>query len=71
MSLKIKVSNTIDPGSVEGITNAINTVDPTLDVDVDLTSQTVTIQPKDPNMAVASEESIRQAVTAAGYSIRS
>lgn len=70
MALKLKVSNIVDSSSVELITDAIGTVDPALKVDVDMASQTVTVQPKSPNMAVASEESIRQAVTAAGYPVQ-
>jgi copper chaperone CopZ len=70
MALKLKVSNIVDSSSVELITDAISTVDPALKVDVDMVSQTVTVQPKNLGMAVASEESIRQAVTAAGYPVQ-
>jgi copper chaperone CopZ len=69
MALKLKVDKALDSGSVEVIKNAVTTVDPTLNVDVDLASQTVTVQPKDSDKPVASEESIRQAVTAAGYPV--
>jgi copper chaperone CopZ len=69
MALKLKVDKTLDSGSVEAITNAVTTVDPTLNVEVDLAAQTVTVQPKDSDAPVASEESIRQAVTAAGYPV--
>jgi copper chaperone len=69
MSLKLKVANAIDSSAVESIKNAIRTVDPTLEVDVNLSSQVVTVEPKNPNEPVASEESIRQAVTAAGYPV--
>jgi copper chaperone CopZ len=69
MSLKLKASNIIDSSAVESITSAIKTVDPTLKVDIDLASQIVTVEPKHPNESVASEESIRQAVTAAGYPV--
>jgi copper chaperone CopZ len=69
MSLKLKVSNIVDSSAVEVIKSAIATVDPTLKVDVDLASQTVTVEPKNTSESVASEESIRQAVTAAGYPV--
>jgi copper chaperone CopZ len=71
MALNLKVSKIIDSSSVEVITDAVTIVDPTLNVDVDLASQTVTVQPKNPKDPVASEESIRQAVTAAGYPVQS
>jgi copper chaperone CopZ len=70
MALKLKVSNIVDSSSVKSITDAISTVDPALKVEVDMLSQTVTVQPKNPDIAVASEESIRQAVTAAGYPVQ-
>jgi copper chaperone CopZ len=69
MALKLKVDKTLDSGSVEAIKTAVTTVDPTLNVEVDLASQTVTVRPKDADAPVASEESIRQAVTAAGYPV--
>jgi copper chaperone CopZ len=69
MALRMKVGKTLDSDSVEIIKNAVTTVDPTLNVEVDLGSQTVTVQPKDADKPVASEESIRQAVTAAGYPV--
>jgi copper chaperone len=69
MSLKLKVANVVDSSAVESIKNAIKTVDPTLQVDFDLSSQVITVEPKNPNEPVASEESIRQAVTAAGYPV--
>lgn len=71
MALNLKFSKTIDSSSVEAITDAVATVDPTLSIDVDLASQSVTVQPKDSDVPVASEESIRQAVTAAGYPVQS
>jgi copper chaperone CopZ len=70
MTLKIKVSNEIDSSAVESIKSAISTVDPDLNVDVDLASQTISVDPKHANEPVASEESIRQAVTAAGYPVK-
>ncbi len=71
MALNLKVSKTMDSSSVEVIKDAVTTVDPTLNVAVDLASQTVIVQPKNLNVSVASEESIRQAVTAAGYHVQS
>ncbi len=70
MALKLKVDKTFDASSVEAIKTAVTTVDPTLKVEVDLTAQTVTVEPKDADKPVASEESIRQAVTAAGYPVQ-
>jgi copper chaperone CopZ len=69
MALKMKVDKPLDSGSVEAIKTAVTTVDPTLNVEVDVDSRTVTVQPKDTDSPVASEESIRQAVTAAGYPV--
>jgi copper chaperone CopZ len=69
MTLKLTLSKPVDTASVEAIKTAVNTVDPTLKVEVDISSKTVSVDPKDPNQPVASEESIRQAVTAAGYSV--
>lgn len=69
MTLKLNLTKTIDHDSAEAIKKAVNTVDPTLKVEVDTSSKTVSINPEDPSQPVASEESIRQAVTAAGYSI--
>jgi copper chaperone CopZ len=69
VALKLKVSKIVDSSSAESIKNAVHTVDPTLSVDVDLVSQTVTVESKNPNVPVASEESILQAMTAAGYPV--
>lgn len=71
MALQLKVCNTLDSESVELIRKAIYTVDPELAVDVDVDSQMVTVQPKHPDEVVASEESVRQAITAAGYPVQS
>jgi copper chaperone CopZ len=69
VALKLKVSKIVDSSSAESIKNAVHTVDPTLSVDVNLVSQTVTVESKNPNVPVASEESILQAMTAAGYPV--
>jgi copper chaperone len=70
MSLKLTLSNIDDSDATESIKSAINTVDPTLKVQVDVESKIVTVNAEDENTPVASESSIRQAVTAAGYSIQ-
>ncbi len=71
MALKLKVSKIVDSSSAELIKNAVYTVDPALSVDVDVISQTVTVESKDADVPVASEESILQAMTAAGYPAQS
>ena len=70
MSLKLNLSNIDGPDATESIKSAISTVDPALEVQVDLESKVVTVDSEDTNVPVASESSIRQAVTAAGYSIQ-
>ena len=70
MSLKLTLSNLDDSNAAESIKSAINTVDPTLDVQVDVESKVVTVSSAEAGTPVASESSIRQAVTAAGYSIQ-
>jgi copper chaperone CopZ len=70
MALKLKINKALDSVSVEAITSAVATVDPTLNVEVDSASQTITVQPKDSDQPVASEESIKQAVTAADYPVQ-
>jgi copper chaperone CopZ len=71
VALKLKLSKTVDSSAVELIKNAVNTVDPALSVEVDLAAQTVTVESKNPDLPVASEESILQAMTAAGYPVES
>ncbi len=70
MSLKLNVPTLVDSGSAKTITEAIAQVDPTAKVEVDVESKTVTVDAQDADTPVASEESIKQAITAAGYSIQ-
>lgn len=63
MALKLKVPNIMCSGCVETITEAITTMEPDAKVDVDIKAKTVTVE------AAASEETIKQAITAAGYTI--
>lgn len=63
MALKLKVPNVMCSGCVETITEAITTMEPDAKVDVDVQAKTVTVE------SAASEESIKQAITAAGYTI--
>lgn len=70
MSLKLSIPAMQDANSGDTIVNAIATVDPTAQVEVDVDAQTVTVQSPDGSTPVASEESIKQAIIAAGYSIQ-
>lgn len=70
MALKLKVPTIVDARSEETIKEAIATVDSTAKVDVDVTAKTVTVDAPDPETKVASEESIKQAITASGHSIQ-
>ncbi|MBV8886002.1 MAG: heavy-metal-associated domain-containing protein [Chroococcidiopsidaceae cyanobacterium CP_BM_RX_35] len=63
MALKLKVPNVMCSGCVETITEAITTMEPDAKVDVDVKAKTVSVE------SAASEESIKQAITAAGYTI--
>ena len=63
MALKLKVPNVMCSGCVETITEAITTMEPDAKVDVDIKAKTVTVE------SAASEESIKQAITAVGYTI--
>jgi copper chaperone len=69
MSLKINVPTLADSKEAKKLTDAIATVDPTAKVDIDIESKTVTIDAPDSGKSVASEESIKQAITATGHSI--
>lgn len=69
MALQLNVPSMACADCAQTITKAIATVDPGLKVDVDLASKTVHVEPKEPNTAVASEESIIQAITASGYPV--
>ncbi|MCA1993163.1 MAG: cation transporter [Coleofasciculus sp. S288] len=70
MSLKLNVPTLKNSESAQDITEAIAAVDPTAKVKVDVKSRTVTVDAADANTPVASEESIKQAITASGHSIK-
>ncbi|MBW4670519.1 MAG: heavy-metal-associated domain-containing protein [Cyanomargarita calcarea GSE-NOS-MK-12-04C] len=63
MALKLKVPNIACDGCAETITESIRIVEPDAKVDVDVKNKTVTVESE------ASEESIKQAIVAAGYTI--
>lgn len=63
MALKLNVPNIVCDGCTETITEAITTMEPDAKVEVDLQAKTVTVE------SAASEETIKQAITAAGYKI--
>jgi copper chaperone len=69
MALELKISNIKCFDCVETIKEAIAVVDPNAKVEVNANSQVVRIEPKNPQEAIASEESLKQAITAAGYNI--
>ena len=63
MALKVKVSNMKCDDCASKIGEAIKVMEPKAKVDVDLDSKTVTVD------SGASDESIKQAIVAAGYHI--
>lgn len=63
MALKLKVPNIVCDGCAETITESITTIEPDAKVEVDVKAKTVTVE------SAASEETIKQAITAAGYTI--
>jgi copper chaperone len=63
MTLELKVTNIKCEACVETIQEAIQTADPQAQVEIDMGSQTVRVDSAD------AEETIRQAITAAGYQI--
>jgi copper chaperone len=63
MALRLKVPDIKCSGCAETITESITTMEPDAKVDVDVNAKTVTVE------AAASEETIKQAITAAGYTI--
>ena len=63
MALKLNVPNIVCDGCAETITESITTMAPDAKVEVDVKAKTVTVE------ALASEETIKQAITAAGYTI--
>jgi copper chaperone len=68
MALKIKVSNLADEKSATAIIESIHTMMPDAIVDVDVQANTITIKPT-ASESIASEESIKQVIVAAGYHI--
>ncbi|MFB2875300.1 copper chaperone [Floridanema aerugineum] len=70
MSLKLNVPTLTNSQEAQNLTEAIATVDPTAKVEVDVESKTITIESPDSNKPVASEESIKQAITATGHSLK-
>ena len=63
MALKLKVPNIVCDGCAETITGSITTMEPDAKVEVAVKAKTVTVE------SAASEETIKQAITAAGYTI--
>lgn len=70
MALKLNVPTLTDSQEAQKLTEAIAIVDPTAKVEVDVESKTVTVDSSDSNKPVASEESIKQAITATGHSLK-
>jgi copper chaperone len=68
MALKMTVSNLDSEKCAETITESIHTMMPEAKVDVDVKAKTVTVEPTD-SESIASEESIKQVIVAAGYHI--
>ena len=63
MALLLKVPDITCDGCAETISESIKTMEPDAKVDVDVNAKTVTVE------SAASEETIKQAITAAGYTI--
>lgn len=63
MALKLKVPDITCDGCAETITETIHTMEPDAKVNVDVQAKTVTVE------AAASEETIKQAIVAAGYEV--
>ncbi|MBD2605505.1 heavy-metal-associated domain-containing protein [Scytonema hofmannii FACHB-248] len=63
MALKMNVPNIACDDCAATITESIHVVEPEAKVDVDVKAKTVTVE------AASSEESIKQAIVAAGYHI--
>ncbi|MBD2691508.1 heavy-metal-associated domain-containing protein [Anabaena catenula] len=68
MALKIKVSNLAGEKCAKTITESIHTMMPDAKVDVDVQAKTVTVEPT-ASESIASEDSIKQVIVAAGYHI--
>ena len=63
MALKLKVPDISCDDCATTITETIHTMEPDAKVDVDVQAKTVTVE------AQASEETIKQAIVAAGYEV--
>lgn len=63
MALKLKVPTIACDGCAETITESIATMEPDAKVDVDVKAKTVTVE------SGASEETIKQAIVAAGHTV--
>ena len=63
MAIKLKVPSIVCDDCVESITREIKTEEPNADVKVDVENKTVTVETK------ASEESVRQMITAVGHTV--
>jgi copper chaperone len=63
MALELKVPSIVCNGCAETITETITTMEPDAKVKVDVKAKTVTVE------AAASEETIKQAIVAAGHTI--
>ncbi len=63
MALKLNVPNIACSDCAQTITESIRTMEPDAKVDVDVQAKTVTVE------SAASEETIKQAIVAAGYKI--
>jgi len=63
MALKLKVPNIMCSDCAQTITESITTMEPDAKVDVDVQAKMVSVE------SAASEETIKQAITAAGYTI--
>ncbi|MHC0061873.1 heavy-metal-associated domain-containing protein [Nostoc sp. UIC 10890] len=63
MALKLKVSNIACEGCANTITESIHVMEPDAKVDIDVNAKTVMVE------SAASEESIKQVIVAAGYTV--
>lgn len=63
MALKVNVPSIVCNGCADTITKAIQTVEPEASIQVDVAAKTVTVEAK------ASEESIKQAISATGHTV--
>ena len=63
MALKLQVPNIMCDGCGETITDSIHTMEPDAKIEVDVQAKTVTVE------SAASEETIKQAIVAAGFTV--